>query len=172
MKDIAWWAGVRQKVDREALRRCKHRDVQLEGRDDVLYASASLPEGPAETSHKTLLTLLPYWDPYLTAHVDRSRYLDRRWKDRVIDRGGNSTNVILKDGMVVGVWDDSDGVLAYAGFESSPGRTSLRAASRPLVSILGDLKLVERAAAPSINEGGQNAFRSPLRDVASEASES
>ncbi|MFQ5907278.1 MAG: DNA glycosylase AlkZ-like family protein [Thermoplasmata archaeon] len=162
LKDIAWWAGVTQRVAKEALRRVGPREVQLEGRDEVLYASESR-EGSSVTREEPSVTLLPHWDPYLTAHVDRARYLPDRWNDRVIDRGGNSTNVVLVEGQVTGVWDYTTGVLAYASFASRLNRTFLRASSRSLVAVLGDLDLDERDEAPSLHGGGQNAFRSPLR---------
>lgn len=165
MKDLAWWAGVTLKVARSALRSVAPREVRLEGREDVLYASESSLAQSERRGPDASVTLLPHWDPYLTAHVDRSRYLAERWRDRVIDRGGNSTNVILMDGKASGVWDYSEGLLAYAGFESPLSPRSLRAASRPFLPVLGDLDVVERARAPHLHEGGQNAFRAPLRGV-------
>ena len=164
LDDLAWWAGVTRKVARDALERFGPREVRLEGREEVLFASASEPsrETPAQATEPTLL---PHWDPYLTAHVDRSRYLPERWHDRVIDRGGNSTNTVLVDGEVAGVWDFSEGVLAYSAFEEAWDRHGLHVAAHAVVPVLGELPLVERGLSPSLSGRGQNAFRAPLRGV-------
>ncbi|MFQ5919167.1 MAG: winged helix DNA-binding domain-containing protein [Thermoplasmata archaeon] len=164
LQDLAWWAGVTQKVARTAVRRLGPREVRLEGRGDVVYTSDTPLPGDSRV-HASRVTLLPHWDPYLTAHVDRSRYLPQRCQDRVVDRGGNSTNVILVDGQVAGVWDYSEGVLAYAGFRPGLNPSLLRAASTGVASVLGELNLIERSHAPSLRGRGQNAFRSPLRGV-------
>ncbi len=37
--------------------------------------------------------------------TDRSRYLDEMLRPYVFDRAGNSTNVVLVDGRIAGVWD-------------------------------------------------------------------
>ncbi len=51
------------------------------------------------------ISLLPVLDPYLQGYRDRQRCVDPPHLPFVVDRGGNSTSVILIGGRVAGVWD-------------------------------------------------------------------
>jgi hypothetical protein len=58
------------------------------------------PDSPARE-----VSLLPVLDPYLQGYRHRERCVDPRHLPFVVDRGGNTTSVILIGGRAVGVWD-------------------------------------------------------------------
>lgn len=167
VKDVAWWAGVRLKVARAALQRVAPREVRLEGSQETLYASEAAVEARDRHDEGTFVTLLPHWDAYLLAHVDRTRYIPSKWMDRVVDRGGNTTNVVLRDGETAGVWDYSRAALEYAPFASGVRHDAIQEAAGRLRPILGELPLVRHDYAPTLHGRGQNAFRAPLRIASS-----
>ena len=129
----------------------------------MLATPDSLPELAQAPVRWNDVHLLPYWDSYVMAHADRRRYLDPRWADRAIDRGGNATNVILKAGRVVGIWDHRESTLFFALFEKLPAKAVLEAAQRCL-SPLEIEKVTPVSLPPPLSSLGQNAFLTPLRD--------
>lgn len=163
VKDVAWWAGVTRKVAAKALQAVDTRSVRLGEGEESLFTTSSSLNHLDRSPEDALLTLLPHWDPYLMAHADRSRYIPAAWRENVVDRGGNTTNVVLRDGRVAGVWDYSGGSFAYASLGPRLRPALLRRASRPLRSLLGDLAVVQRARAPSLYTGKGSSFRAPLR---------
>jgi len=106
--------------------------------------------------------LLPLWDSYLMAHRDRSRYLDDERRPHVVDRMGNVTSIVLRAGLVVGVWDLDGRMLLYAPFEPLP-RRALEAAAKRLAPLHEIESIEEVADPPPLAAGGQNAFLAPLR---------
>jgi len=122
-RDFAWWAGVGVRQAQAALSTC----------------SMPMPENVPETWSN--VALLPHWDPYLMAHADRSLWLDPAWARKVVAPSGDTTNVLLIDGQVGGVWDVADGILRYAVFDAEPDHDLLIAAARRFGGVFGDLKL-------------------------------
>jgi len=96
------------------------------------------------------------------AHTERRRYLDPKWQDRVVDKNGNVTSVVLRDGRVVGLWDVRDGTLRFAPFEPINVRTVREAVER-LRGVLEIRDIVEARVPGPLSERGQNAFMAPLR---------
>ena len=96
------------------------------------------------------------------AHADRRRYLDPERQNRVIDRAGNGTNVILKAGRVAGIWDHHEKTLLFAPFEKLDAKKVGEAARR----CLRPLEIDRVAAAPlppPLGSVRQNDFMGPLR---------
>jgi Winged helix DNA-binding domain len=129
-RDFAWWAGVNQRQAQAALESCR------------------APEREEEPAEWSSVALLPHWDPYLMAHADRSLWLDSAWSASVIAPSGDTTNVLLIDGCVGGIWDVADGMLRYAVFETEPDSALLRLAVGRLEGLFGALEL-QRVQAPS-----------------------
>ncbi len=91
----------------------------------------------------------------------RSRYLAAADVPFVVDRNGNTTNVILRDGRVAGTWDVDGSTLLYAAF-ATLDETALAAAAQRLAGLFPVRELMAVPARP-LDEGGQNAFMAPLR---------
>jgi len=79
------------------------REVPIDGRkfsvlreDYDALASAKLNE--------TLLRLLPGFDPYLLAHVEKGHLVDDSVYKRVYRNQGWISPVVLLDGRVIGIW--------------------------------------------------------------------
>jgi hypothetical protein len=51
------------------------------------------------------VSLLPPHDTYPTAYNDTSRFLSRRYRERVFDRVGEPLGTVWLDGQVVGIWN-------------------------------------------------------------------
>lgn len=144
-RDFAWWSGASLPEAEAALR------------------DAAPPDGRANAgASRRSVVLLPHWDAYLMAHVDRSRFLDERWRSAVIDRSGNTTNVIVAGGRVAGVWDYTGDVIRYARFGRAPATAAIERAAAPLEAVLGPRALVEVATHPNLARASQNAFAAPL----------
>ncbi|MBI3668078.1 MAG: AlkZ family DNA glycosylase [Acidobacteria bacterium] len=161
--DFAWWAGASKAEAAGALKSVRLETVAVEGLEGTLLATPqSLQEMAKAPARWNDIHLLPYWDPYVMAHAGRRRYLDPRWADRVIDRGGNATNVVLKAGRVAGVWDFEQGTLLFASFDNLDAKAVREAAARCLGPL--GVERVKPAPPPGpLARAGQNAFMAPLR---------
>ena len=104
--------------------------------------------------------LLPMWDAFLMSHRDRSRYLDPKHAPYVVDRGGNTTNVIVEKGRVAGIWDLDGATLLYATFRKVAKSRIAEAAER--VGAVQDVESVREIKEPKPLDR-QNDFQAPLR---------
>lgn len=106
--DIAWWTGLSPTVVRAAADSLPQLvPARVEGLDgEFLVHEADAGDSPSSGgSVVDELSLLPSLDPYLQSYHDRERCLDPRHARWVVDRGGNTTSVILIGGRVAGIWD-------------------------------------------------------------------
>lgn len=165
LADLAWWAGVPQRDAKPALMSIGARVVQVPGIKGDCYATPELLDRLATPPPSSPdLHLLPIWDSYVMAHADRSRYLDDKHRPYVLDRSGNATNIILKDGRIVGIWDFDGDTLLYFPF-SKLTKTSVLAAGRRLAP-LHDFTAVREVKDPiPVSEAIQTAFVSPLTNT-------
>ncbi len=107
--DIVWWTGLGKIRVRSALRSLRSDliDIKICGQSDRYH----MLKGDLEAlrDQQSVVTpnvnLLPASDGYLMGYADRSRFLDPKYRERVMDRSGNVTNVVLVDGQILGVWD-------------------------------------------------------------------
>jgi len=160
--DFAWWAGVSEITAKSALERLELPHVFLDKvRGIYLATKESLDEIATAPKKWERLTLLPYWDAYLMAHADRRRYLDAKWEDRVVDKSGNVTNVILRDGQVGGLWDAVGSQLRFAPFATMRAQ-GVRDAAAPFSGLFRITETLEKRVAGPLSERGQNAFQAPL----------
>ena len=160
--DLAWWAGVTKREARSALDAMAARPIEVEGLAGGQWATDEVLEGLASAEVHGLVHLLPVWDAWLMARRERGRLLDPARRPFVVDKSGNVTNTITLDGRVVGTWDVDGQVLLIHLFEDI-SRESLEAAAER-TPVLHEWSELREATEPRpLDEGGQNAFRSPLR---------
>ncbi len=117
------------------------------------------------------MSLLPVLDPYLQGYRDRQRCVDPRHLRFVVDRGGNTTSVILIAGRAAGVWDFVAGPapeLAMFFFDSpdAVSRARVQAIAIELAAFLAGVsaRVVEVDHMRPLTEGSAGAFLSPLKD--------
>lgn len=103
---------------------------------------------------------LPMWDAFLMSHRDRSRYLDPKHAPYVVDRGGNTTNVILEKGRVAGIWDIDGATLLYATFRRV-AKLRIAAAAKRLAPVHAFDEVREVEHPKPLDR--QNDFQAPLR---------
>jgi hypothetical protein len=111
-EDIAWWLGVGKANVRKALNMLHDQTVhvviqELES-DFVMLRSDRDMISDMKLGNKPSVNLLPTLDPYLMGYKQRGRYLKSEYYDRIFDRSGNATSIILLNGKIVGVWDFAD----------------------------------------------------------------
>ena len=160
--DLAWWAGVTRTQARVAMGAMGARVIEVEGLAGEQWATDDVIEGIASAEPRGLAHLLPAWDAWLMARRDRSRLLDPARRPFVVDRSGNVTHTVTLDGRVVGTWDIDGATLLAHLFEAIPSGELEAAAERlRVLRDWDDLHLVDDPR--PLDEGGQNAFRSPLR---------
>jgi len=162
LADFAWWAGVPETTAKEALAKLELESVLIDKLKGIHLATRESLDDLASEPEAGSLALLPVWDAYLMAHAERRRYLDPKWRDRVVDRSGNVTNVVLRDGRVVGLWDVHDDTLRFAPFEPIKVR-ELHGAVERLRGVFEIRNLVEARVPGPLSDRGQNAFMAPLR---------
>ena len=159
--DLAWWAGVTLETAAAALGRSDAVRVDVDGLTDEMWAQPSWLDAPSAAPGG--VHLLPVWDVYLMSHRDRTRYLPEDRRPFIVDPSGNVANVILDDGIVVGVWDlDGDTLLYGALPEAAVDEAAVVRAAERFAGIapIGGIRAVE----PRPLAGrGQNAFQAPLR---------
>jgi hypothetical protein len=113
--DIVWWTGLGKIRVRSALRSLRSElvDVRICGQPDR-YHMLKEDMGALRDLQSVVtpnVNLLPALDGYLMGYADRARFLDPKFRERVMDRTGNITNVVLVDGQILGVWDVADQTL-------------------------------------------------------------
>jgi hypothetical protein len=99
--DLAWWSGLRLQDAKAAIERAgKRLDQEILGGSAYWFARASAPaRAPRSHAH-----LLPAFDEFLVAYVDRSAALDPRHRTRVNAGGGILHPTIVLGNQVVGTW--------------------------------------------------------------------
>lgn len=161
--NFAWWAGLKGAINKTVLGKLGLEPVSIEGLEDVHFATRTCLDELRAGSEVGSTNLIPFWDAYLMAQTNRRRYLDEKWANRVVDKNGNTTNVLLKDGRVAGIWDCVEDELRFASFEPVK-LEAVRAAAEPLHGLL-DFRKVSKVRIPRpLDEGGQNRFMSPLKE--------
>jgi hypothetical protein len=177
--DFIWWSGLSRPEVERALAGLGPALVPLEVRD--LPGEYLLPVEELERLRRTPaepmsgVCLLPVWDAYLMAYLQRSRYLDTAWYDRVYDASGNGTMTVMAGGRVSGVWDmEAEGkrlTVKVAPFAPVGQEiwSMLRVAAQRLADRVpgesGDLCLLRCPPPPPLAKGNWNQFRFPLRGV-------
>jgi hypothetical protein len=107
--DIVWWTGLGKIRVRSALRTLRGQlvDVRICGSPDVYHMLQDDLRALSDLQSivKPNVNLLPADDGFLLGYADQSRFIDPKYRDRVVDSSGNITNVVLVDGQILGVWD-------------------------------------------------------------------
>jgi hypothetical protein len=98
--DVVWWTGLPAKRVDAALDGLgdQVRTVAVAGLGDRLLMTSGDLAPATSVEDGVAINLLPMLDPYTMGYPDRTRFLDPRMNDVVIDRGGNVTSVVLVDG--------------------------------------------------------------------------
>jgi hypothetical protein len=109
LKDISWWSGLSQAQVKKALAESERpiRAVRFEALEDeaLIYADEFERLQSWEPPREPQVTLLPSFDPYVIAYIDRGRYINGKFYERVFKGvAGIIEPVVLVDGRIVGVW--------------------------------------------------------------------
>ncbi len=160
--DLAWWAGVTRREALSALGTMGARTVDVDGLAGEQWATDEVIDRLATAEAGGVVRLLPVWDAWLMARRDRGRLLDPAHRSYVVDRSGNVTNTITLDGRVVGTWDVEGATVLVHLFVDVP-RRQLESAAERLRVLYEWVELRQVTDARPLDDGGQNAFRSPLR---------
>ena len=173
--DVQWWSGFSKAEATRALEALADElvTVDVDG-TPYLQLAANLDALRAAPDHLPRgVRLLPIWDAYLMAYKDRTRYLRPEHYDRVYDKMGNATSVLLIDGQVGGVWDmvEAKGSLEVkaALFDSGDDAVwqGLADEAARLAQAAGftSFRLLRCDTSPDLKSGARNLFMSPLKDV-------
>lgn len=173
--DVRWWSGFSKPEATRALDALADELVTIDvdgtpylmlaaNLDALRAAPDQLPRG---------VRLLPIWDAYLMAYKDRTRYLRPEHYDRVYDKVGNATSVLLVDGRVGGVWDMSEdkGSLEVKAALFEPDDDSVwqaladEAARLAQAAGASSFRVLRCDTSPDLKTGARNLFMSPLKDV-------
>ena len=137
--------------------------VAIEGLDGAFWALSetldAVPRGSVG------LHLLPVWDVFLMSHRDRDRYLAEHHRPFVVDASGNVTNVVLDDGVVVGVWDLEGTTLLCGTMPDTQIDPVAMLAAAQAFSGIARTDEVRLLAAQPLAGRGQNVFHAPLRSL-------
>ena len=110
--DIAWWSGLGKIRIRSALRslRADLVEVRICGRPGTYRMLREDLESlqDMQSYGQPNVNLLPANDGYVIGYADRTRFLEPKYRERVIDSAGNVTNTVLVNGQILGVWDVED----------------------------------------------------------------
>ena len=110
--DIVWWSGLGKIRVRSALRslRADLVEVRICGRPETYRMLRGDLESlqDMQSYGQPNVNLLPASDGYIMGYADRSRFLEPKYRERVIDVAGNVTNTVLVNGRILGVWDAED----------------------------------------------------------------
>jgi hypothetical protein len=159
--DLAWWAGVTKVQAAAALAASAAVRVEVDGLAGELWALEETVDLPLPDPGGVVL--LPVWDAYLMSHRDRRRYLDDARREYVVDASGNVANVIIRDGVVIGVWDFDGDTLLYGPFEDAAVGTEEIATAAGRFSGIAPVDDVALVAPRPLLGRGQNEFQAPLR---------
>ncbi len=125
IKDISWWSGFSQAQVKKALaesdRPVKRLRFQALEDEALIYADELERLQSWMPPREPQVTLLPSFDPYVIAYIDRGRYINGKFYEKVFKGvSGIIEPVVLVDGRIVGTWKytaAADGVLPLELFE-------------------------------------------------------
>ena len=107
--DIVWWSGLGKIRVRSALRSLRDSLVSIRvcGRSEAYHMLQQDYETLRDMQGygQPIVNLLPASDGYVMGYADRGRFLEPKYRERVIDGYGNVTNTVMVDGQILGVWD-------------------------------------------------------------------
>ena len=104
IKDYVWWSGLTVADTRAGIDLCGDALVreEIDGKE---YWSPAVPPVIENTAPASpIVHLLPNYDEYVVAFVDRSAIFDEAHADKLHMRGGVLNHVIVVDGIVAGGW--------------------------------------------------------------------
>ncbi len=109
LADIAWWTGLSQAQVRQALGRAAqpwaYTSFEALGHPAYILSADLERLRSWEPPRDARVTLLPSFDPYIMAYIDRERYINQAHYDRVFKGvAGIIEPVILADGRIIGTW--------------------------------------------------------------------
>lgn len=159
--DLAWWAGVKRDEAAAALVAVDAVRVEVVGLNSELWALEKTLDGQVPEAGGVVL--LPVWDVYVMSHRDRRRYLAEEWRDHVVDASGNVTNVVIRDGAVIGVWDFDGDTLLYGTFDGIHLSDDEVLAAADRFAAIAPAAGIEEVAPQPLTGRGQNEFQAPLR---------
>jgi hypothetical protein len=131
VRDFAWWAGINVTDAIKGIEDVKPKlvPISVEGsKDEYLIPESDVDELHSFAAHETPFSLIPYRDTFLKGQreiVDRFLSVEHadkpfsRWKGKLIN---DPLATIVRDGMVVGVWEWNEGAdkVDLILFESTP----------------------------------------------------
>lgn len=159
-EDFAWWGGLKKANARTALAASSAAEV------DGWYDLPHLAPAPEPTG----VRLLPIWDTALVRQEEWRRMVPPAEFDRVYDASGNLTSTVVRDGVVVGVWDrevkENRLLVKVAGFGrlAKATRGGIEAEAQ-LIGIslgLGDVEVEYHQDPVDLRQASRNRFMSPL----------
>jgi hypothetical protein len=105
--DAAWWTGLGRTKVLQALKYLPVDHIKISDIDgDFLLLHGDSGElRKFRPASRTTVNFLPWLDPFIMGYKNRDRYLPRESYNYVFDRSGNSTNTIIVNGIISGVWD-------------------------------------------------------------------
>lgn len=109
MKDLSWWSGFSQAQVKKALAESDRpvKRVRFQALDDeaLIYADELERLQSWTPPREPQVTLLPSFDPYVIAYIDRGRYINGKFYEKVFKGvSGIIEPVVLVDGRIVGTW--------------------------------------------------------------------
>jgi winged helix DNA-binding protein len=169
--DFAWWAGVAEDRAEPAMRSYDIADVgdgALMGRKDAHAFELARPVAGR-------VNLLPALDPYTMGYApgpSRERFADPDLDSYLYDKAGNSTNVILIEGTVGGLWDLGQSRKALeirVALFDDPGPKAWAAIQAETQLVAGfldarDATVTRVKIRTPISKRGPNAALAPLKD--------
>lgn len=175
LADFLWWSGFSKNDGEEILSDIADlRSIEIQGRQGEYYLFESELKNFKADSAKPIggVSILPPWDAYLMGYRARDRFISSESYDLVYDRSGNSTYVILADGVVSGIWDlyeDKKGVtFSFALFNKAAKRVKeelARTIAAEFESLrMFEIRIQECDQPPPLTEGS-NRFQAPLKDA-------
>lgn len=104
--DLAWWTGMSKIMLKKVLGDQDLMEIEIEESNRRLLLPPENFETLAATPDEPLpgVRLLPYEDPYLKGHKNRSLILSGVPEAAVFERGGDARPTICVDGRIVGLW--------------------------------------------------------------------
>jgi hypothetical protein len=104
LKDYVWWSGLTMTDAKAGVAMNKPLLASEKIQDKEYWYATSMP-APAMNTIQKSAHLLPNYDEYIVAYVDRSAIYDSDHADKLDSRGNVLFNhTIVMDGMIVGTW--------------------------------------------------------------------